>query len=93
MNELGREARERIARIRARQRRWMAPGKSTVIHPRYGKVVVPHSSNLAAFDNAAEFWHVPREERMAFLHEARCVEWRPGDGPVRRPKEFCGGKT
>lgn len=38
---------------RARFYRWNAPGKSRVIHPDHGSVVVPHVSNLAATMNAA----------------------------------------
>lgn len=43
---------------RARFYRWNAPGKSRVIHPDHGSVVVPHVSNLAATMNAAEVWGV-----------------------------------
>ncbi len=41
---------------RSRERRWNAPGRARVVHPTYGTVVVPHSSNLAAIMNAAEVW-------------------------------------
>ena len=37
----------------ARARRWLAKGKARVEHPKYGSVIVPHSSNLAAINNAA----------------------------------------
>ena len=40
----------------ARERRWSYPGKSCVVHPKYGSVIVPHGSNLSAIENAAEYW-------------------------------------
>ena len=82
------EARVAVARKLARELRWLAPGKSTVTHPDYGKVVVPHYSNLAAFDNAAEYWGVKADSD--FFAKARCMAWEPGDGRVVRPREFCG---
>lgn len=44
------------ARERARALRWAATSASRVEHPRFGTVVVPHLSNLAALENAAEYW-------------------------------------
>lgn len=82
------EARYQEAVRAARVRRWTEKGKSTVEHPKYGKVVVPHSSSLSAFDNAMEFWKVPESEKMDFIRTARCRVWEPEDGPVRRPREF-----
>ena len=41
---------------RARFYRWNAPGRSRVVHPAHGSIVVPHASNLAAILNAAEVW-------------------------------------
>ena len=41
---------------RARFHRWQAPGRSRVVHPAHGSIVVPHTSNLAAILNAAEVW-------------------------------------
>lgn len=41
---------------RARIHRWRVPGRSRVVHPAHGSVVVPHASNLAAIMNAAEVW-------------------------------------
>ena len=71
---------------RARERRWSAPWKSTVTHPKYGKVVVPHISPLGACDNAAEYWGVSVWE---ITDEAEVMAYKRGDGPLVRPKEFC----
>lgn len=40
----------------ARERRWTATGKARVAHPKYGSVIVPHSYNLSAIENEAEYW-------------------------------------
>ena len=84
------EEQYRMALKRARERRWTAPGKSTVRHPKYGKVVVPHLSNLAALDNAAEYWGCDVSE---ITRDATVMRYERGDGPLVRPKEFCGRKT
>ena len=55
-NEGSREQPRREAEARARFHRWQAPGRSTVVHPAHGAIVVPHASNLAAILNAAEVW-------------------------------------
>lgn len=73
------------ARRRGREHRWMARTKATVKHPHLGQVVVPHRSNLAALENAAEYWKVPVDE---IWHEASVWVFQPGDGPLVRPKEF-----
>ena len=44
------------AAARAREERWRAAGRSRVVSQKYGEVVVPHGSNLAALMNAAEVW-------------------------------------
>ena len=72
------------ARVR-RQERWKATARATVWHPRYGKVVVPHLSNLAAAENAAELWGVPWSEIST---DAKVCMWVPEDGPVTLPQEF-----
>lgn len=74
------------AKEMARERRWTAPGKSRVEHPKYGSVIVPHCSNLAAIENAAEFWGC---DLMEIISTARVWAVEPDEGPVRRPKEFC----
>ena len=51
-----REELHRQACQRSRMERWNAKGRSCVVHPERGAVVVPHSSNLAALMNAAEYW-------------------------------------
>lgn len=75
------------AKEMARERRWTAPGKSRVEHPKYGSVIVPHCSNLAAIENAAEFWGC---DLMEIISTAEC--WACDQSlPVVRPKEFCKG--
>lgn len=67
-----------------RIRRWTAPGKSTVTHPKYGTVVVPHISKFSAIENAAEFWRTSPWD----IIDASVMAYQDGDGPVRKPKEF-----
>lgn len=75
------------AKAMARERRWTAQGKSRVEHPKYGSVVVPHTSNLAAIENAAEYWGC---DLMEIISTAEC--WACDQSlPVVRPKEFCKG--
>ena len=70
---------------KGRIQRWTAKGKARVTHPDYGSVIVPHMSNFAALENAAEFWKCDVREIM---HTAK-VEWvAENEGPVRRPREF-----
>ena len=54
--DLSRETMRTAADRRARAHRWSVPGRSKVVHPAHGSVVVPHASNLAAIMNAAEVW-------------------------------------
>lgn len=84
------DARYQAALRMARERRWSAEWKSTVTHPKYGKVVVPHISNLAACENAAEYWGVPVLE---ITKDAEVMAYKRGDGPLVRPKEFCKGRS
>lgn len=78
------------AEKRSRVNRWTASGKSRVTHPRYGSVIVPHLSKLAAIENAAEFWKC---DTLDIIQDAS-VDWVPADdGPVRRPKEFYKNRT
>lgn len=73
------------AKEMARERRWTAPGKSRVEHPKYGSVIVPHCSNLAAIENAAEYWGC---DLMEIISTARC--WACDQSlPVVKPREFC----
>lgn len=74
------------AKEAAREQRWRAPARSWVSHPKFGSVIVPHASNLAATMNAAEFWNC---DLMEIISEAK-VDWIPqNQGPLRRPREFC----
>lgn len=70
---------------RARETRWNAPGRSKVTHPQYGSVVVPHSSNLCALMNAAEYWGCGWMD----IRDAEVWAAGPGDGPLVKPREFC----
>lgn len=79
------QSRFAAAKERARRARWLAKTKSRVSHPRYGAVIVPHLSKLAAIENAAEFWKCKPSE----ISDGATVSWVPdSEGPVRRPKEF-----
>lgn len=53
---LNQEATRTAVARRARILRWRVPGRSKVVHPAHGAVVVPHASNLCAIMNAAEVW-------------------------------------
>ena len=79
-----REALHRRAYQRSREERWNAPGRSRVAHQKYGSVVVPHSSNLTALLNAAEYWGCDWLE----IRDAEVLATKPGDGPVVKPREF-----
>lgn len=79
-----REALRRRAEERTRAERWNAPGRSRVVHQKYGAVVVPHSSNLAAVMNAAEYWGCD----WSTITDAKVWLTEPGDGPVVKPREF-----
>lgn len=70
---------------RERRNRWNAPGRARVTHPRHGSVIVPHSSNFAAIQNAAEYWKCDWPE----ITDAEVQRVESGAGPVVRPKEFC----
>lgn len=80
-----REAIHRRAIERERENRWNAKGRACVTHPKYGSVVVPHSSNLAALMNAAEYWDCDWSE----ITDASVMVAKPGDGQAVKPKEFC----
>ena len=82
MNE--RETIHRRAEARSRAERWNARGRSRVEHPKYGAVVVPHSSNLAALMNAAEYWGCDWLE----IRDAKVLAAAPGDGPEAAPREL-----
>lgn len=69
------------AERRMREYRWSAPARARVIHPAYGVVVVPHCSNLAAIQNAAEVWRCEWTE----ITDAQVWAAEPGDVPVKMP--------
>lgn len=80
-------SRSSASKAMARARRWTAPGKARVDHPKYGSVIVPCCSKLGAIENAAEFWHVD----WLAIHDAEVMFVEPDAGPVRRPREFYKG--
>ena len=80
-----REVNRRRANARERESRWNTPGRACVTHPKYGSVVVPHRSNLAALMNAAEYWRCDWAE----ITDASVMVATPGDGPLVKPREFC----
>lgn len=51
-NEDSRAQTRRAAEERSRIHRWQVPGRSRVVHPAHGAVVVPHTAIM----NAAEVW-------------------------------------
>lgn len=70
---------------REREQRWSAPCSARVEHPKYGRVVVPHYSNLAAVLNAAEYWN------CNWVEVINAEVWlaKPEDGPaVAMPEQF-----
>ena len=69
------------AEERQRESRWSAPERSRVVHPKYGTVVVPHASNLAAVMCAAEVWRCD----WAKITNAKVMVAEPGDVPVKMP--------
>lgn len=69
------------AEERQRKNRWTAAGRSRVIHPVYGAVVVPHASNWAAIMNAAEVWRCD----WAKITDAQVLAAEPGDVAVKMP--------
>lgn len=68
----------------ARARRWMAPGRAKVVHPKHGSVIVPCTSKLTAIENAAEYWRTSWPE----IHDAGVWAVEPDEGPLRLPREF-----
>lgn len=69
------------AERRTRECRWNALARARVVHPVYGVVVVPHCSNLAAIQNAAEVWRCDWLE----IRDAQVWAAEPGDAPVKMP--------
>lgn len=55
---------------RSRARNWKAQHKARVTHPKYGSVVVPCASPLAAQECAAEVWKTTWSE----IHKEAKVE-------------------
>lgn len=69
------------AERQTREYRWSDLARARVIHPAYGVVVVPHCSNLAAIQNAAEVWRCDWLE----IRDAQVWAAEPGDVPVKMP--------
>lgn len=83
-----REAIHRRAIERERENRWNAKGRACVTHPKYGSVVVPHSSNLAALMNAAEYWGCDWSEITRVGHGGK-TRRRPGSETERVLQPGC----
>lgn len=71
----------RDAAERSRRQRWSAGGVARVRHPKYGTVVVPHHSNLAAVMNAAEVWGC----QWSDILDAEVWLAAPDEKPVQMP--------
>ena len=78
-----------LAARRARESRWKAKTCSRVVHPRFGEVSVPHTSNYAAMRNAAKYW------ACVWLEIIDDVEvWAVGPDavPVKMPRHERNGR-
>lgn len=84
-----REAIHRRAIERERENRWNAKGRACVTHPKYGSVVVPHSSNLAALMNAAEYWGCDWSEITDASGHGGKTRRRPGSETERVLQPGC----
>lgn len=60
----------------SRANRLSARGRAKVTHPKYGAVIVPHLSKLAAIENAAEVWGC---NYMSIISDV-VVFWMPSEG-------------
>ena len=69
-----------LAARRARESRWKAKTCSRVVHPRFGEVIVPHTSNYAAMLNAAEYWSC---DWLEIIDDVDVLEGVSTEDPVR----------
>ena len=68
-----------LAARRARESRWNAKTCARVVHPRFGEVIVPHTSNYAAIRDGA-LWAA--ENNNAALPETDLTECGDGWKPI-----------
>ena len=72
-----------LAARRARESRWKAKTCSRVVHPRFGEVIVPHTSNYAAMLNAAEYWGC---DWLEIIDDVEVWAVGPDAVPVKMPR-------
>lgn len=56
---------------------------SRVVHPRFGEVIVPHTSNYAAMLNAAEYWGC---DWLEIIDDVEVLAVGPDAVPVKMPR-------
>ena len=78
-----------LAARRARESRWKAKTCSRVVHPRFGEVIVPHTSNYAAMLNAAEYWGCDWWE---IIDDVEVWAVGPDAVPVKMPRHERNGR-
>lgn len=74
-----------LAARRARESRWKAKTCSRVVHPRFGEVIVPHTSNYAAMLNAAEYWGC---DWLEIIDDVEVWAVGPDAVPVKMPRLY-----
>ena len=72
-----------LAARRARESRWNAKTCARVVHPRFGEVIVPHTSNYAAMLNAAEYWGC---DWLEIIDDVKVWAVGPDAVPVKMPR-------
>lgn len=78
-----------LAARRARESRWKAKTCSRVVHPRFGEVIVPHTSNYAAMLNAAEYWGC---DWLEIIDDVEVWAVGPDAVPVKMPRHERNGR-
>ena len=82
-------AQSKIYARRARESRWKAKTCSRVVHPRFGEVIVPHTSNYAAMLNAAEYWGC---DWLEIIDDVEVWAVGPDAVPVKMPRHERNGR-
>lgn len=72
-----------LAARRERESRWNAKTCARVVHPRFGEVIVPHTSNYAAMLNAAEYWGC---DWLEIIDDVKVWAVGPDAVPVKMPR-------
>lgn len=78
-----------LAARRARESRWKVKTCSRVVHPRFGEVIVPHTSNYAAMLNAAEYWGC---DWLEIIDDVEVWAVGPDAVPVKMPRHERNGR-